>query len=124
MKTLIILIALLFAATSALAETDVTLAWDANTEPDLAGYKVHRGIQAGIYDTIFDVPLDTLTNPLSPIYVDESLPDGTYFWTVTAYDTDSNESGYSTEVSKKIDTIPPSVPIGVRIEITVKVIIE
>ena len=33
----------------------VTLAWDANTEPDLAGYKVHYGTSSGSYTSSVDV---------------------------------------------------------------------
>ncbi|HSN24149.1 MAG TPA: hypothetical protein VLS45_08295, partial [Methylomicrobium sp.] len=33
----------------------VTLAWDANTESDLAGYKVHYGTASGSYTTVVDV---------------------------------------------------------------------
>ena len=35
----------------------VTLAWDANTESDLAGYKVHYGTASGSYTTSVDVHL-------------------------------------------------------------------
>ena len=28
---------------------DVTLTWDANTEPDLAGYNVYTGTKSGVY---------------------------------------------------------------------------
>ena len=33
----------------------VTLAWDANTESDLAGYRVHYGTASGSYTTSVDV---------------------------------------------------------------------
>jgi hypothetical protein len=41
-------------ATNAFA-AQVTLAWDANTELDLAGYKVHYGTASGSYTTSVDV---------------------------------------------------------------------
>ena len=41
-KTLIIMVLLLFGVFSAYGGT-VTVAWDANTEPDLAGYKIYYG---------------------------------------------------------------------------------
>ncbi len=34
---------------------DVTLAWDANNEPDLAGYKLHFGTSSGNYSSTVDV---------------------------------------------------------------------
>jgi hypothetical protein len=33
----------------------VDLAWDANTEPDLAGYKIHYGTASGDYSHSIDV---------------------------------------------------------------------
>jgi len=33
----------------------VTLAWDANTEPDLAGYMIYYGFATGVYDYVVDV---------------------------------------------------------------------
>ena len=33
----------------------VTLAWDANTEPDLAGYKIHYGTASHDYSRSIDV---------------------------------------------------------------------
>ncbi len=71
----------------------VTLAWDPNTEPDLAGYKVHYGTASGSYQVLLDAGLNTT-------YTVANLPDGgTYFFAVTAYDSSANESAYSAEVS-------------------------
>src|SRR2546425_1167378 len=80
----------------------VNLAWDANTEPDLAGYKVYYGNASGIYQTPIDV--DNVTT-----YTVTGLQDGlTYFFAVTAYNTSDSESGFSNEVSTTLaDTIPP-----------------
>ncbi|MBW2059722.1 MAG: fibronectin type III domain-containing protein [Deltaproteobacteria bacterium] len=69
------------------------LAWNANTEPDLAGYQVYYGSGSGAYSHSVDVG-DTTTYRL------EGLTAGaTYYVSVTAYDTAGNESGYSNEVS-------------------------
>ena len=67
----------------------VTLAWDANSEPDLAGYKIHWGTQSRAYTNIFDVG--------NVIQTDVDIPIGSYI-AATAYDTDGNESGYSDEI--------------------------
>jgi hypothetical protein len=34
---------------------EVTLAWDANTEPDLAGYMIYYGFTSRSYDWVVDV---------------------------------------------------------------------
>ncbi len=71
----------------------VTLTWDANTEPDLAGYKVYYGTAPGAYGTPIDVGNVTT-------YTVTGLADGqTYYFAATAYDTVGNESGYSNEVA-------------------------
>ena len=70
-----------------------TLAWDANTEPDLAGYRVHYGTAPGTYGTPVDVGNVTT-------YTVMGLIDGTtYYFAASAYDSVGNQSGYSNEVS-------------------------
>ena len=71
----------------------ISLAWDADTEPDLAGYKLHYGTGPGVYDHSIDVHQVTA-------YTLTGLTKGqTYYIVATAYDTSNNESGYSNEVS-------------------------
>lgn len=96
-----IVMLVLFAAVMAHAASNVKLAWDPNSENDLAGYKLHYGLASGSYSTTINVGNVT-------VYTVENLPDGTYFFAVTAYDTSSNESGYSNEVSDLLDTVPPA----------------
>jgi hypothetical protein len=70
----------------------VTLAWDANTEDDLAGYKIHYGTTSHNYSQSIDV--GDVTE-----YTLAELDDGvTYYLAATAYDDDANESGYSVEL--------------------------
>jgi hypothetical protein len=94
---------LLFSFAAPTYAQDVTLEWDANTEPDLAGYNVHYKTQSsgppynGTGATEGNSPIDvgnvtqfTLTG----------LSDGvTCFFVVTAYNTGDVESDYSNEVS-------------------------
>ena len=98
---------------------DVTLAWDANSETDLAGYKVYYGTTAGDpYSgsgssegaSPIIVPLSSLANPSSPEFSVHGLADGTYFFVATAYNTAGLESGYSNEVSAQSSTTPPTTP--------------
>ena len=73
------------------------LAWDANTETDLAGYKVYISTSPGVYNN----PPITLLNVTT--YTATTLASGTtYYFTVTAYNTSGMESTRSNEVSKVI----------------------
>lgn len=77
----------------------VTLAWDSNTEQKLAGYKIYVGSASRAYDYSIDVGNKTS-------YTVSGLADGkTYYFAVTVYDKNGNESGYSKEV---IWTSPPA----------------
>ena len=80
------------------ASSSVTLIWNANTESDLAGYKVYRATASGAYGA----PIATLTGNVTN-YAAMGLQVGTtYFFAVTAYDNAGNESILSNEVSKSI----------------------
>ena len=71
-----------------------------NGEPigaDLAGYKLYRGSRSRYYDTVIDIP-----DPLTTDYTLDSLPPGTHYFAVSAYDTQGRESGYSNEASKQV----------------------
>ena len=82
-------------ASSAFA-AQVTLAWDPNTESDLAGYRVHFGTASGNYSVHTDV--HTVIT-----YTVTGLADGqTYYFAVSANDASGNESGYSNEVSYSV----------------------
>ncbi len=75
---------------------EVTLTWDANTESDLAGYRVYVGTVSGVYGPPIDVGNVTT-------YKVTNLSEGqTYFFGVKAYDTSGNESGFSSEVSTTV----------------------
>ena len=101
------------------AAEDVTIAWDSNTESNMAGYKVYQSPNSGNYsDWLKEVPhvwgTDTQTVTL------KDVPRGIRHWVVTAYNTEDDESGFSNEVSKEVDgeppdTTPPAPPTGVVI---------
>jgi len=80
-------------ATPASAGT-ASLAWDANTDADLAGYRVYYGTSPGNYTQSVDVGNVTSTTI-------NSLTDCTlYYFGVKAYDTTNNEStSFSNEVN-------------------------
>ena len=67
----------------------LNLAWDANTEPDLAGYRVYYGTASREYVDSIDAE-NTTTYLLDGLLEDIA---------VTAYDVYGNESDFSDEVS-------------------------
>lgn len=86
-----------------------TIAWDANTEPDLAGYRVYYGTASrgaitdpknGGYPAANRIDVyGTTTKTI------DNLSEGqTYYFSVTAFDTSNNESPYSIEKTKLIAT--------------------
>jgi chitinase len=97
-------------ASNALA-AQATLAWDPNTESDLAGYKVHYGTASGSYTVHTDVHNVTT-------YTVTGLTAGqTYYFAATAYDASGNESGYSNPVSYAVPGVngaptTPATPTG------------
>ena len=120
MRTLILISLLLLLATPAVASNltadqagnSVTLAWDANTEPDLAGYRIYQSRTAGgPYTQIGQVGVMP-----APEWTVTGLTNGTYFWVVTARNLAGMESGYSNEVSKTI-SLPPAPPKNLIIRI-------
>lgn len=82
-----------------------TLTWNANTESDLAGYKLYQGTVSGQYGPPVDLGnVTTYTLTLPTLTIDQ-----TYFFAITAYDKSSNESKLSAEVNKKVAGTPPIV---------------
>jgi hypothetical protein len=78
----------------------VRFAWDSNSEPDLAGYRLYQSERSGRYagsDPVLEIPAGTETCQLGP------LDPGTYFWVLTAFSESLRESGYSNEVSATIE---------------------
>jgi hypothetical protein len=70
----------------------IELSWDANSEPDLAGYRVYRSINGGAFEKIADV------NEI-PTYSDHTVERGTtYRYAVSAVDKSGNESARSAPV--------------------------
>ena len=77
--------------TSITGDGEVLLTWYENTEPDLAGYRVYQSLSPeGPYYLIGETNLD--------YFLDYGLLNGqTYFYAITAYDENNNESELSYE---------------------------
>jgi hypothetical protein len=90
---------------SAALAADVTLAWDSNDEPDVEGYVVYRntGASGPPYSYSDDLPETELANPLRPAVTMTGLKENTpYYFAVTAYDAEGNESDFSDELCVEI----------------------
>lgn len=83
-----------------------SFAWDANTEPDLAGYRIYykngasgepyAGTGAVEGSSPVQIPLASLSNPANPEFTLHGLSGtGTFYFAATAYDIYGNESAYS-----------------------------
>ncbi|HWX20260.1 MAG TPA: fibronectin type III domain-containing protein [Candidatus Binatia bacterium] len=96
-------------STAGLAQSSVTLAWDPSPDPAVAGYKVYEGVVSQVYIDTNDVGNATSAK--------ESmlLPGTTYYFAVTAYDTNHLESPFSGELSY---TVPAVVTNRVRLQMS------
>lgn len=83
--------------TSALAG-DVKVTWQANREPDLAGYFVYYGTHNGFYQYRLAVGRQT------EYTIRDLTPGETYWIAVTAVDTAGNESAFSEQVRVRISS--------------------
>jgi hypothetical protein len=106
-RSLSIALLLLLAPYSGYAAS-VTLAWDPNIEPDVAGYKVYYGTSGGNYTHWIDAGNSTQ-------YTLTGLADGaTYYFAASAYDTQDNESNFSEEVvyTTGSQNTQPDIPVN------------
>ena len=100
--------AIMLMASVAWAATNVSFQWDANTEPDLAGYNIYRSDISGAYG--IEKLVGTVDKANCCQFTENGVPDGTWFWVATAFDTYGNESAYSNEITDTLNTEPPAPP--------------
>ncbi len=87
----------------------VTLTWQRNQEPDIAGYKIFYGTRSGRYTNSITID-DTANQPLERSYTVDGLQEGaTYYFAIKAFDLAGQEGVFSDEISK---TIPVSTVIS------------
>ncbi|MEW6215078.1 MAG: FlgD immunoglobulin-like domain containing protein, partial [Nitrospirota bacterium] len=95
---------LLISATA--SGSDVTLTWQANTEPDLSGYLLYRNDQLA---NVSGIVIGDLKPYLiaGTTYLDKVLPDGKFKYYLLAMDQAGNISDQSNTIEVDIDTHPP-----------------
>jgi len=78
----------------------VTMTWDRNQEPDIAGYRIYYGTQSGQYNWSETI-LDSATLPLQRSYTVGGLSEGTtYYFALKTFDQAGQYSDYSVETSQ------------------------
>jgi hypothetical protein len=105
-KTILGAIILLLFAPSAGFAASLLVSWNANSESDIAGYKVYCGTQSGVYSAPMDAGNATsfqLTN---------AQPGSTYYIALTAYNTANVESPYSAEIVAPVPILDSTIPTG------------
>ena len=87
------------------ANSSVTFSWVPPTEnsngsalTNLAGYKIHYGTASEDYSEVV-----ALNNPSLNRYVFDSLPKGTYYFAITAYNSAGIESTLSGEITATLN---------------------
>lgn len=82
----------------------VTIGWNANPEPNIAGYLVYRSpVSGGVFERLTSSPL------IAPAYTDATVSNTeTYYYRVTAVDSTGREGEMSPERWAKPQTAPPS----------------
>ena len=99
LSSVICLLLFLAPCASAKHTATVTLAWDSNDEPDLAGYRIHYGPTSNNYKYSVDV------GKVTSCTISGLVEGKTYYFAATAYDTHMNESEFSSEIDYLVPTI-------------------
>ncbi|MBA2353418.1 MAG: IPT/TIG domain-containing protein, partial [Acidobacteria bacterium] len=103
-RGLLAFIVLLLTHATAAAAGSVSLYWDANSEPDLAGYVLVYGTAPGVYTQSVSLPASATTHEMT------SLADGLYYFAVRAFSTGGVQSTYSNEVTVSMPFVASSTP--------------
>jgi hypothetical protein len=85
--------ALCFASSCAHAQRSLTLAWDRNTETNVAGYRLYQGTLTRVYTNVLN------TGNATTASVTNLVGGVTYYFAVTAFNTAGLESDYSSEIT-------------------------
>ena len=84
----------------------VTLGWDQNTEPDLAGYKIYYGNSSGNYTESVNI----ISGNVTTCTISDLIEGQTYYFAATAQNSSQVESNYSAEVLVTVTLQQPPRP--------------
>lgn len=96
--------------TLALGES-VSLVWDPNSEPDLAGYRLYYGTASRTYNRTVEVSGNT------SVTVDDLELGTMYYFAVTAFNTAGLESDFSNEVTYQPQAQPNRPPYALELDL-------
>lgn len=106
--SLAILVAILILISAVAHAAPVKLRWDANPEPDIAGYTLYWGTESGAYPNSIGVQNTRFS-------VEDLTPGTTYFFAVQATNTAGQTSEMSDEISYTVPAPPPAKPTGLQV---------
>jgi fibronectin type 3 domain-containing protein len=131
---LMVCLILLFAGNlnaQSVTDKQVSLSWDAGTEPDIQYYQLYVSTSGddAEYGPVGDPISFNPNDPTAPATLSASYtfqaPAGavtTRWFKVTAIDTSGNESAPSEAVLVSVDNEPPSAPTGIRVAVIINVV--
>jgi hypothetical protein len=93
------------------APVSITLAWDASTDPTVAGYRLHEGVVSLTYTNVIDTGTET------SVTVSNLMPGVTYYFAVSDYTSDGTESPLSPELSYTVPMISTG-PVTLQMTMT------
>ena len=94
------------------------LSWNANSEPNLAGYKVYRASRA--FDSVSEAELVGTVLKGVTSYETIDVGEGPLFWRISAF----NDGGFESGLSNMVSNVGPNIPGGLKISVNVEVVID